>query len=108
MAYNLCSNDFWEGAAMKKLSFLLMLLSLTVFSVGCTKTVEDEKQDVEAEKKEGAEEIQDEQKDVENEKKEAGDEIHDEQKDVEAEKKEAADEIRDEQKDVEKAETEQK
>jgi gas vesicle protein len=67
---------------MKKSCYLLALASIVGFSTGCEKTLEQERQDVREEYREGQEEIQKEKADVQAEREEAAEEIRDEAKDV--------------------------
>jgi hypothetical protein len=68
---------------MKTFLQLLALGGLFGLTVGCEKTLEQERQDVRQEAQEAREEIADEQEDVQKERAEGAEEIRDEQRDVE-------------------------
>jgi len=83
---------------MKRFGMLAVLLSLGLFSVGCTdpaKKVEDKKADLRDAQKEGAKEVDDAAKEgareVEDQKKEAAEDIEKQKRDLEDAQKEKAD-----------------
>lgn len=62
--------------------FLITVVSLLGFNVGCEKSLEQERMDVRDEQREAQEEVQEEVNDVQEEREEGAQEIREEQRDV--------------------------